>query len=60
MGVLIRNMKGLDQLILKILQHVYNLSLNGNIECGYWLITDYEFRVYCECSRYSYALTLTA
>ena len=51
---------GQPKFALKILQHVHNLRLNGNIKRAYGFIAHYEFGVYRQRPRYAYALALAA
>ena len=51
---------GESELPLKILQHVYNLRLNGNVKRAYRFIAHYEFRIYRQRPRYAYTLALAA
>ena len=45
---------------LKILKHLDDLGLQGNIQCRNGLITDYKFRLYGKCSCNGNPLTLSA
>ena len=60
-GKIVRYKKiGESELPLKILQHVYNLRLNGNIKRAYGLVAYYEFGIYRQRPCYTYALALAA
>ena len=45
---------------LKLLQKVDNLSLNGNVQCGDWLITNDKIRIHCKCTGDTNSLALSA
>ena len=51
---------GKPSFLLQIFKHIYNLSLNGNVKCGYRFICYYKIRIYHQCSSNTYSLSLTS
>ena len=51
---------GQTHLLLQILEHIDDLSLNGNVQCGNRLVTNDELGVHSQCTGNAHALTLTA
>ena len=51
---------GQPSLLLQIFKHIDDLRLNRYIQCGNRLITDDEFRIYCQRSGNTNSLTLSA
>ena len=51
---------GQTHLLLQILEHIDDLCLNGNVQCGNRLVTNDELGVHSQCTGNAHALTLTA
>ena len=54
-----RQQIGQTKLSLELDEQVDNLCLNGNVECGDWLVADDELWFYRQCAGNSDTLTLT-